>query len=160
MAKEIAKVEKELNIEHWDYITISRNGDKEGSDITLYQYDLPRHIAEKYDWVIRWRTARLQCEYPRYSVCCFHSPYSKVMGANIGMQKDLNTFVAAKAQYTKQQRELDSYIKHQKESNMFFNEDTDELLVKAKAKLARKREAVKQAEERLIEKVKHYKENH
>ena len=89
MAKEIAKVEKELNIEHWDYITISRNGDKEGSDITLYQYDLPRHIAEKYDWVIRWRTAS-----------------------------------------------------------------------KAKAKLARKREAVKQAEERLIEKVKHYKENH
>ena len=160
MAKEIAKVEKELDIEHWDWITISRKGDKEGEHITLYHYDLPRHIAEKYDWVIRWRTAKLQCEYPRYCVGCFHSPYSKVMGANIGMQKDLNTFVAAKAQYTKQQRELDSYVKHEKEVNMFFNEDTDVQLIKVKEKLARKRENVIQAEARLIEKVKQYKENH
>ncbi len=159
MAKEIAKVEKEFNIEHWVYITIDRNGDKEGEYINLYHYDLPRHIAEKYDWVIRWRTAMLQCKYPRYSVCCRHSPYRKVMGANIGMQKDLYTFIAAKAQLTKQQRDVDSYIQHEKKSNMFFNEDTDEQLIKAKEKLVRKREAVIQAEARLIEKVKQVKQS-
>lgn len=160
MAKEIAKTEKELSIERWDKITIYRAGDKEGDSIFLYHYDLPRHIAEKYDWVIRWRAARLQCRYPRYRITVYHSPYSKVMGENIGMQKDIDTFVAAKAQFTKQQHDIDGYISYQKANNMFFDEDTDEQLKKAKAKLLRKKESIEQAECRLMEKVKQYKQQH
>ena len=160
MAKEIAKTEKELSIERWDNVTICRTGDKEGDSIRLYHYDLPRHIAEKYDWVVRWRAARLQCQYPRYRVTVYHSPYSKVMGANIGMQHDIDTFVAAKAQVTRQQRNIDAYISYQKKSNMFFDEDTDEKLIKAKAKLLKKKENVEQAEKRLMEKVKQYKQQH
>lgn len=158
MAKEIAKTEKELSIERWDRITIYRTGDKEGDSIFLYDYDLPRHIAEKYDWVIRWRTARLQCQYPRYQVSEFHSPYSKVMGENIGMQKDINTFVAAKAQLTKQQRIIDEYVDYQKANNLFFDEDTDEQLIKAKEKLLKKEENIRLAEKRLKEKVIQYKQ--
>lgn len=158
MAKEIAKTEKELSIERWDKVTIYRTGDKEGDSIYLYHYDLPRHIAEKYDWVVRWRAARLQCQYPRYRVTVYHSPYSKVMGLNIGMQKDIDTFVAAKAQFTKQQHAIDDYISYQKANNLFFDEDTDEQLVKAKAKLLKKKEGIEQAETRLIEKVKQYKQ--
>lgn len=158
MAKEIAKAEKELSIERWDAISICRTGDKEGDSIYLYRYDLPSHIAEKYDWVIRWRAARLQCQYPRYRVTIYHSPYSKVMGENIGMQKDIDIFVAAKAQFTKQQHVIDGYISYQKANNLFFDEDTDEELIKAKAKLLKKKKDIEQAEARLMEKVKQYKQ--
>lgn len=160
MAKEIAKTERELNIERWDKITIYRTGDKEGDSIYLYNYDLPRHIAEKYDWVFRWRAARLQCQYPRYKINIYHSPYSKVMGENIGMQKDIDIFVAAKAQFTKQQHAIDDYVGYQRANNLFFDENTDELLVKAKKKLLKKKESIEQAETRLIEKVKQYKRQH
>lgn len=156
MAKEIAKEEKNLGIEHWDGISIEREGDKVGEYVRLYHYDLPRRVAEKYDWVIRWRAARLQCQYPRYCVRVYHSPYKKVMGVNIGMQKDIDTFVAAKAQYTKQKRILDDYISKQKATNMFFSEDTDQEVARIKAKLERKKENIEQAEARLIEKVKQY----
>lgn len=157
MAKEIAKEEKNLGIEHWDGISIEREGDKVGEYVRMYHYDLPRRVAEKYDWVIRWRAARLQCQYPRYCVRVYHSPYKKVMGVNIGMQKDIDTFVAAKAQYTKQKRILDDYISKQKATNIFFSEDTDQEVVRIKAKLERKKENIEQAEVRLIEKVKQYK---
>ena len=159
MAKEIAKVEKELDIEHWDVITICRTGDKEGDYVGLYKYDLPRRIAEKYDWCIRWRTARFQCQYPRYNVRCYHSPYRKVMGDNIGMQEDLNKFIAAKALVSKQKNRLEKYIAKQKES-IFYDEATDELTIQAKAKLERNIQNVAQAEARLIEKVKQFKAQH
>ena len=160
MAKEIAKEEKKLGIEHWDGISIQRDGDKVGEYVRLYHYDLPRQLAEKYDWVIRWRAARLQCQYPRYCVRIYHSPYKKVMGVNIGMQKDIDTFVAAKAQYTKQRRVLDDYISKQKATNIFFDEDTDQEVVRIKAKLERKKENIEQAEARLMEKVRQYKIQH
>ena len=158
-AKEIAKEEKKLGIEHWDGISIERDGDKCGEYIRLYHYDLPRQLAEKYDWVIRWRAAKLQCQFPRYCVRICHYLYKKVMGVNIGMQKDIDIFVAAKAQYTKQKRILDDYISKQKESNIFFCEDTDEEVIKIKAKLERKKENIEQAEARLIEKVEQYKKS-
>lgn len=156
-AKEIARQEKSLGIEHWDSISIERDGDKAGEYVRLYHYDLPRQIAEKYDWVVRWRAAKLQCQYPRHGVRIYHSPYEKVMGVNIGMQKDIDTFVAAKAQYTKQKRILDDYISEQKETNMFFSEDTDQEVIRIKEKLERKKENIDLAEARLIEKVKQYK---
>lgn len=156
MAKEIARQEKSLGIEHWDGISIEREGNKAGEYVRLYHYDLPRQLAEKYDWVIRWRAARLQCQYPRYCVRIYHCPYKKVMGVNIGMQKDIDTFVAAKAQYTKQQRILDNYISEQKATNMFFSEGTDQEVVRIKAKLAVKKENIEQAEARLIAKVEQY----
>ena len=157
MAKEIARQEKSLGIEHWDFISIERDGDKAGEYVRLYHYDLPRQIAEKYDWVVRWRAAKLQCQYPRYGVRIYHSPYKKVMGVNIGMQKDIDTFVAAKAQYTKQKRILDTYISEQKVMNIFFSEDTDQEVIRIKAKLEVKRENIEKAEARLIEKVKQFK---
>lgn len=158
MAKEIAKVEKELDIENWCRISIERDGDKAGEYIRLYYYDLPRHIAEKYEWVIRWRAAKLQCQFPKYCVRVYRSPYRKVMGCNIGMQEDINRFVAAKAQVSKQERVIAQYVdQRRKDSDMFYNESEDEDLIKAKEKLQRKKEQVAQAEARMIEKVKEYK---
>ena len=159
-AKEIARIEKGLGIELWDRIAIERDGDKYYERIQLYSYDLPRSIAEKYEWVIRWRAAKLQCQYPRYCVRIYHSPYRKIAGDNIGMQSDLDKFIASKAQLSKQQRRLDEYIAHEKENNIFFDESADEMVVKVKAKIERNRQIVAEAEARLIEKVKQYKAKH
>lgn len=160
MAKEIAKQEKNLGIEHWDSVSIERESEKAGEYIKLYHYDLPRQIAVKYDWVIRWRAAKFQCLYPRYYVRISHFLYRKVMGVNIGMQKDIDIFVTAKAHYTRQKRILDNYISKQKETNMFFSEDTDEEVIRIKEKLERKKTDINIAETRLIEKVKQYKMQH
>lgn len=156
MAKEIAKQEKNLGIERWDFISIEREGNKEGDHVRLYKYDLPRHLAEKYDWVLRWRAAKLQCKYPRYCIRIYHSPYKKVMGVNIGMQKEIDSFVAAKAQYTGQKRILDEYISKEKESNMFFSEVSDPMVLKIWAKLELKKALIEQAEARITAKVKQY----
>lgn len=79
------------------------------------------------------------------------------MGENIGMQKDLNKFLAAKAQVTRQERVIRQYIEQKRnEGDMFYNESEDEDLAKAIAKLQTKKEMVAQAEARLIEKVKEY----
>ena len=154
MAKEIARVERELKIERWVKIAIEYKSD--GVYHRLYLYDMPVWQYEKWNWVIRWRMARFQCQMPRELVQLSFDHYKKVMETNIGMQHDLDRFVAAKAQVSKQEKIVASYIKHQKANNIFFNEETDEMLLKVRAKLQSKKESVVLAEQRLIEKVKQY----
>lgn len=154
MAREIAKIEKNLDIERWVKIIISYK--HEDREIVLYRYDLPVWQYEKWEWVIRWRKAKLQCQHPRELVSQGFDYYKKVMGENIGMQQDIDRFVAAKARVTKQERILAKYITDQKKSNFFFNEETDEQVMKAKAKLKASKESVALAEQRLINKVKYY----
>ena len=57
-AKDLAKAEKELKIEHWVQISICYGYGHQS--VTLYTYDLPREVYERRMWVIRWRVARLQ----------------------------------------------------------------------------------------------------
>lgn len=155
-AREIANVEKELGVEKRDFITIEMYDEQKHETTNLYTYDLPREMAERYDWVLRWRTARFQCQYPRACVRCFHSPYRKIRGKNIGMQDDLNRFIAAKAQMTRAQRVLEEHIARRKATDMFFNEETDEEVVKFKEKLKQKQLNVEQAEHRLKDKIDSY----
>ena len=154
MSKEIAKIEKNLDIERWVKIAVLYK--HEGSETMLYHYDLPVWQYRKWEWVIRWRQAKLQCQHPRECVTLAFDYYKKVMGCNIGMQQDIDKFVAAKAQVTKQERIITAYVADQKKSNLFFNEETDEQLNKVKAKLQSKKEIVALAEQRLIDKVKDY----
>ena len=153
MAKEIAKVEKELNIEQWVKINIGFH--KDGKEFPLWSYDLPVWLYRKKEWVVRWRKSRFQCLYPKEFVELGFFYYKKVMGVNIGMQKDIDTFVAAKAQLTKQRNIVNDYIERKKaENDLFYDMDGDEMLQKALVKLQRKEAMVRDAENRMIEKVK------
>lgn len=154
LAKEIALIEKNLHIERWVKIAITYK--HKGREKVLYSYDLPVWQYEKWEWVIRWRKAKLQCKHPRELVSLGFDYYKKVMGYNIGMQQDIDRFVAAKARVTKHERALTAYVERQKRTNFFFSEETDELLIKAKAKLKASKESVALAEQRLINKVKYY----
>ncbi len=148
-ARDYAKAERELQIEHWVWISIGyRNESRE--TITLHTYDLPRELMERYRWVIRWRTARLQCQYPRRSITAWHSYYDKRTGLITDFNSGLTKLIAAKAQITKAERCIERHIAAQRAKYpLFYDESTDTELVKYREKLARKIENCHRAEENI-----------
>lgn len=136
-ARELAKAERELKIERWVYISIEYRT-KERERVRLFHYDLPRDVYERYQWVIRWRHARLQCQYPRENVQVYYSFYDKRSGLETGFGSALSKLSAAKAQITIARRKEQEYIEYQRKNNMFFNEEDDEMLLKFRRKLQEK----------------------
>lgn len=151
-AKDMAKAEKELKIEQWVIISFYRTTER-GDKVTLFQYDLPRQVADRYSWVIQWRRAKLVCQYPKGNVSHSYSLYDKRSGEDYSFGSCLSSLAAAKAQVTKIERTIKEYIGWQKQNNLFFNEQTDEILQKAINKLKIKKKNVQEAEIRLHRKV-------
>ncbi len=154
-AKDMAKAEKELKIEQWVVISFYRTTER-GDKVPLFRYDLPRQVADRYSWVIQWRRAKLVCQYPKGNVTHYYSLYDKRSGKDYSFGSYLSSLAAAKAQVTKMERTIREYISWQKQNNLFFNEQTDEILQKAINKLKIKKKNVQKAEARLHRKV----ENH
>jgi len=138
-AKELAKAERELGIEKWVIISIEYQT-KDCRRVVLFQYDLPREIYKRYDWVVRWRQARCQCLYPRESVLIYHSYYDKKTGLRTDFNSCLSRLAASKAQITIARKREQEYLTYQKQNNLFFDESTDEDLVKFREKLKSKEE--------------------
>lgn len=61
----------------------------------------------------------------------------------------LSKLISAKAQITKAERRMNEYIEHNRQNNMLFDENTDDELVKFKAKLNRKKIECAECEKRL-----------
>lgn len=154
-ARDMAKAERELEIEIWVIISFYRK-DSNDENIPIFRYDLPKKLADKYSWVIDWRKAKLVCQYPRGNVSHTYCLYDRHSGEDYSFGSDLSRLAAAKAQVTKVQRTIREYINWQKQNNLFFDEDKDEMLSKARNKLKIKEENVRQAEYRLRKKVESY----
>lgn len=137
-ARELAKAERELRIDKWVFISIEYR--IKGERIVLHQYELPRDLHEKYRWVIRWRKARLQCLYPRESIELYHSYYDKRTGMKTDFNSCLSKLAASKAQITIAKKREQEYLHFQKQNNLFFDENTDEDLIKFREKLKKKEE--------------------
>lgn len=153
MAKYYAKAEKDLGVQRWVFITIERT-DGHCNYERLFSYDLPREVYERRRWVVEWRRARLVCQYPKGNVKCYFSYYDKRLGTDIRLNEDLRRLILAKAQVTKIQRKIDEYVAYNRTNNLFFDENTDEDLRKAREKLLAKMFAVQSAEERIKLKIK------
>lgn len=138
-AKELAKAERDLQIEHWVRISIEYK-DEAGNPVRLHSYDLPRGLYERYRWVIRWREAKLQCLYPRKYISTYYSFYDKRTKLRTDFNSCLMKLAAAKAQITIAQRKEAEYIEYQRRNNLFFDEQTDEQLLIFRQKLAVKKE--------------------
>lgn len=151
-AKDMAKAEKELKIEQWVIISFYKTTGRDDK-VPLFQYNLPRKVADKYDWVIQWRKARLVCQYPKGNITHTYSLYDKHSGEDYSFGSCLSSLASAKAQVTKMERRIKEYIEWQKHNNLFFNEQTDEMLQKAVTKLKIKKKNVLDAETRLLQKV-------
>lgn len=147
MDKDLAKAERELKIEQWVEVTIYYGYAEK--QVSLYHYNLPREMYFRYQWVIRWRVARLQCQYPRNDVYTSFYYYDKRSGESLEVSSCLSKLISAKAQITKAERKMNEYIEHNRQNNMFFDEDTDEELVKFREKLERKKIECAECEKRL-----------
>lgn len=134
-----AKVERELEVERYVQITIVRKDNKSHQKLeTLYVYDLPREVYEKYRWVIVWRIARFQCQHPRDWITSSFCYYDKKSGLDLGYNTLLSRYVSAKAQVTRVKNAINHYINYETSNNMFFDEKTDDRLCKAQRKLSEK----------------------
>ena len=157
MAKDFAKAERELGVQKWVSISIERM-DNDRNREQIFNYDLPREVYERWEWVVNWRRAKLVCKYPKDHVNCYFSFYDKRLGNNPKFTSDLKTLTSAKAQVTRVQRKIDEYIAYNKANNLFFDENTDEDLLKARKKIVLNMANVKAEEERLKQKIKQVKE--
>ena len=157
LAKDYAKAEKELEVQHWVFISIERTDGRCNYE-RLFSYDLPREVYERRRWVIEWRKARFVCQYPKENIRCYTSYYDKRLGMNTRLNEDLRRLISAKAQVTKVQRKIEEYIAYNRAHNLFFDENTDADLKKAREKLAMKIANVQAAEERMKLKIKQIQE--
>ena len=146
-AKDLAKAEKDLKVDRWVEVTLYYGyADKQ---VSLYHYNLPREMYFRYQWVIRWRMAKLQCQYPKQIIGISLYHYDKRSGESMGLNSCLSKLISAKAQVTKAERMMKNYIEQNRQNNMFFDENTDEELVKFREKLERKKIKCAECEKRL-----------
>ena len=142
-----AKAEREVEIGQWVRVIIGYLNHV-GERVILHTYDLTRAMQERYRWVIRWRTARLQCQFPRYSVDTYYGYYDKRTGLKTDFNSCLYKLAAAKAKVTKAQRSIERYISGQRlKYPLFYDETTDQELIRYRIKLAGKIESCLKLEE-------------
>lgn len=147
LAKDLAKAEKDLKIEKWIEVTLYYGHGKE--QVNLYRYNLPRDMYFRYEWVIRWRMAKLQCQYPKKIINSSLYHYDKRSQESLELGSCLSRLISAKAQITKAERKMCKYILYNRQNNLFFNEESDEELVKFREKLERKKKECAECEKRL-----------
>ena len=83
MAKDLARAERELQIEHWVYITFEYRED-DRSRVVLHKIDMPRRMLDRWRWLVEWRRAKYVCQYPRKGVQVYHCYYDKRTGLQTG----------------------------------------------------------------------------
>ena len=157
-AKDLARAERELNIEHWVYITFEIRHE-DGNREVLHKIDIPRDMLDRWRWLIEWRKAKFVCKSPRKTVMVYHCFYDKRTGLQTGFDFILGKVSAAKAQITKVERAIAQYIDYKKHNDLFFNIDTDEHLLKAYDKLEQKKTNYQQLYTMLQEEVRKHREN-
>jgi hypothetical protein len=157
-AKDIAKAERELGIEHWVYVTFEIRDEDRNREV-LHTIDIPRPMLDRWRWLIEWRKAKLICKYPRKGIEVYHCYYDKRSGLQTGMNFILSKVASAKAQITKVERNIARYIDYKKHNDLFFNIDTDEQLLKVYGKLEQKKENYQKIYAMLQEEIRKYKEN-
>lgn len=124
---EMVRAEKkaafEVKAEKWYKITIEATI-RPGERKTFYTYDVPDSFLNKYDWVFRWRRAKIQCLHPKLCMTQYICPYYKKEGMLFEYHNSiLSKYIAAKARVTRQQKKVDEYLFSQ-QSSLFFNPDT------------------------------------
>lgn len=157
---EMVRAEKkaafEVKAEKWYKITIEATI-RPGERKTFYTYDVPDSFLNKYDWVFRWRRAKIQCLHPKLCMTQYICPYFKKEGVLFEYHNSvLSKYIAAKARVTRQQKKVDEYLFSQ-QSSLFFNPDEDQQLQKILGKLQSAKAMLAQMEKQIDTIVKEHK---
>ncbi|MDO4800705.1 MAG: hypothetical protein Q4A15_00930 [Prevotellaceae bacterium] len=142
--KSLDQAEKDLKIERWYRITIERKDHKDGSIYKLYHYDFPKDMLDRWRWLINWREAKFQCQYPRDYIYQVVSCYDKNSKQDY---KKISPIISCKAWVTRARKAVEKYEK-ERATELFWDKENDEIYQKAIKKLADKEEKLKQAIER------------
>lgn len=156
MVRAEKKAASEIKAEKWYKITIEATI-RPGERKTFYTYDVPDSFLDKYDWVFRWRRAKIQCMHPKLCVTQYICPYYKKEGASFECYNSvLSKYIAAKARITRQQKIVDEYLFSQQRS-LFFNPNEDQQLQKILGKLQSAKAMLVQMEKQIDTIVKEHK---
>lgn len=156
MVRAEKKAASEIKAEKWYKITIEATI-RPGERKTFYTYDVPDSFLDKYDWVFRWRRAKIQCLHPKLCMTQYICPYYKKEGASFEYNNSvLSKYIAAKARITRQQKIVDEYLITQ-QSSLFFNPDEDQQLQKILGKLQSAKAMLAQMEKQIDTIVKEHK---
>lgn len=156
MVRAEKKAASEIKAEKWYKITIEATI-RPGERKTFYTYDVPDSFLDKYDWVFRWRRAKIQCMHPKLCMTQYICPYYKKEGASFEYHNSvLSKYIAAKARITRQQKIVDEYLFSQ-QSSLFFNPDEDQQLQKILGKLQSAKAMLAQMEKQIDTIVKEHK---
>lgn len=94
--------------------------------VETYKKPYKVELHERYRWVIRWREAKLLCQYPKKNKHRFQL---------LAIQTYL-----CQSQITIAERKEQEFLQYQRQNNLFFDEQTDEQLIKFRKKLSKKRQ--------------------
>lgn len=106
--------------------------------IELYRYDLPRAMHFKYKWVIRWRVAKLQCQYPREDISQIDCCYDKKAGFDPEKKRLLERITNHYTQIKRQERILAAYNK-ECQGMLFETPKEQALRIKIEGKIANRK---------------------
>lgn len=99
--------------EQWVRITIVvYQGKGRDNKIIAHEYRLPRPLWQKWQWVITWRAARVQCQYPREYVSTELAFFENISGEQREIRIDYNNWIAAKAMITKIEKAIALFEKN------------------------------------------------
>ncbi len=144
LAKAWDKAEKET-VQPYFLVSIEDQTTKE----KLYSYDLPRDMFWRYQWVIKWRMAKFQCQRPKHNIVQYLSPYDKKTGVEMGgLKSPLSRLTSAKAQVTINENKLKDYIESMKQ-DLFFDEASDPIVAKLKCKISTYKQQIKDCEQEI-----------
>lgn len=138
------QVEKELNVNRWVIISIGyRSRDYKTPDVLLYKYNIPVYLKEKYSWVIRWRAAKLQCQYPKEDICTWYTNYDKRTSLKLEHDSLYTKVIRWKGLVTRAKNIIKEY-EEERLKTLFHDFQNDPIWLDAQTKL-------KQREDRLAE---------
>lgn len=149
LAKAYDKAEREQGVE--PYVIVILQNRRTGEE--LYRYDIPRAMFWRWNWVIDWRKARLLQSCPKDGINHFFSFYDRRTGLAYGFGSLISKLTSAKANITIATNKMHEYIEAQ-QGNMFFDEASDEIVHKYKAKISAYKAKATDIEEQIKEKVK------
>jgi len=152
LAKAFDKAERET-VQPYVIVSIEDSTTEE----VLYQYDIPRYMLFKYDWVIKWRLARFVCQRPRHKINQILSFYDKKTRLDFNFGSLLSKLTSAKAQVTMLENKMAKYKELMKE-DLFFDETKDPNIAKFRCKIEAQRQKIKDYEHEIKEKISKTKE--
>lgn len=138
------QLEKELNVNRWVVISIGyRSRDHKTADTLLYKFDIPLYMSKKYDYVIRWRAAKIQCQHPKEYICTSYTHYDKSTSLRLDHDSLYTKVIRWKGLVTRAKNTIKKY-EEERLKTLFHDFETDPIWLDAQTKL-------KQREDRLTE---------